>query len=402
MVCRKCRESTRYANKHLKNDDMAMKVLFLSQGRKVEDHPGWDWSLKKLKEEGFIEDYLNVPWQGYGETHGWNSFYRHVVDTAKAGKFDVVYFHYFHRRDVPSPANCIKALKELSNKPTVIVSGGDPFSDNWMPPRYPANFRIAAGLADIVFSTQMGRAAEQMQKKWGAKNVVYTPNSLCPVRFSNHAIDPTTHKFDFDIVMVGSRNGLLGRNVITRHTFRAFERTRMVKALCNHFGKRFGLFGHGWDGLISNQGPAPFDEQQKYFQRGRVLVGGNPYSFSDYYSSNRVFFEIASGVPTVELKVNRLDKVLRDGDQVYFADNVDGVIAKCEELLQQDPVELYAKAARAAKEIVERHTQYHRMKFKLDTVRRYRENGNRLDVVFPFFLPEVDLQEEMKYAARTK
>lgn len=402
MVCRKCRESTRYANKHLKNDDMAMKVLFLSQGRKVEDHPGWDWSLKKLKEEGFIEDYLNVPWQGYGETHGWNAFYRHVVDTAKAGKFDVVYFHYFHRRDVPSPANCIKALKELSNKPTVIVSGGDPFSDNWMPPRYPANFRIAAGLADIVFSTQMGRAAEQMQKKWGAKNVVYTPNSLCPVRFSNHAIDPTTHKFDFDIVMVGSRNGLLGRNVITRHAFRAIERTRMVKALCNHFGKRFGLFGHGWDGLISNQGPAPFDEQQKYFQRGRVLVGGNPYSFSDYYSSNRVFFEIASGVPTVELKVNRLDKVLRDGDQVYFVDDISGVIAKCEELLKQDPKELYARAARAAADVAARHTQYHRMKFKIETAIRYRENGGILDVKFPFFLPEVDLEEEKKYAIRAR
>ena len=152
--------------------------------------------------------------------------------------------------------------------------------------------------------------------------------------------------------------------------------------------------------MVSNQGPAPFNDQQKYFQRGRVLVGGNPYSFSDYYSSNRVFFEIASGVPTVELRVNRLDRVLRDGDQIYFADDIDGVIAKCEELLKQDPVELYAKAARAAKEVVERHTQYHRMKFKLDTVKRFIDNDKKLDVKFPFFLPEVDLNEEMKYAVR--
>lgn len=376
-----------------------MKVLFLSQGRNVEDHPGWEWSLKKLKDEGFIEDYLNIPWQGYGETYGWNAFYRHVVDTVEAGRFDVVYFHYFHRKDVPSPANCIMTLKELSNNPTIITSAGDPFSDNWMPPRYPTNFMIAARLADIVFSTQMGKAADLMLKL-GAKNVVYTPNSLCPARFTNHAIDIATHRFDFDVVMVGSRNGLLGKNIFSRHTVRAMERTRMVKALCNHFGKRFGLFGRGWDGLASNQGPAPFNDQQKYFQRGRVLVGGNPYSFSDYYSSNRVFFEIASGVPTVELRVNRLDKVLREGDQIYFADDIDGVIAKCEELLKQDPVELYAKAARAAKEVVERHTQYQRMKFKLDTVKRFIDNDKKLDVKFPFFLPEVDLNEEMKYAVR--
>ncbi len=380
---------------------MAMKVLFLSQGRKIEDHPGWDWSLKKLKEEGFVDDYLNIPWQGYGETHGWNEFYQHVVDITRTGKFDIVYFHYFHRGDVPSPAKCINALKELPSKPTVITSAGDGFSDDWHSPDYPKCFKIASTCADIAFSTQMGKAADKMMR-WGAKCVVYVPNSLCPVRFTNHSIDPTAHKFDFDVVMVGSRNHGVWYHPFSRNFKMAKIRTQMVKALCDHFGRRFGLFGRGWDGMISNQGPAPFDEQQKYFQRGRVLVGGNPYSFSDYYSSNRVFFEIASGVPTVELKVNRLDKVLRDGDQVYFADNVEGIVAKCEELLKQDPVTLYAKAARAAKEIVERHTQYHRMKFKLDTVRRYRANGNRLDVDFPFFLPEVNLEEEMKYAVRIK
>lgn len=376
-----------------------MKVLFLSQGRKIEDHPGWDWSLKKLKEERFIDDYLNIPWQGYGETHGWAAFYRHVVDTARTGKFDVVYFHYFHRPDVPSPAECIKALKELPNKPVVITSAGDPFSCDWMMPDYPNNFKIASRFADIAFSTQMGKAADKMMA-WGAKNVVYTPNSMCPVRFKSYAITPATH-FDFDVVMLGSHNGAR-INPFSRHYWCGQKRNQLVRALNKHFGRRFGLFGHGWNGLESWQGPADFNTQQTTMQRGRILVGGNPYSPCDYYSSNRVFFEIASGVPTVELKVNRLDKVLRDGDQVYFADNVEGIVAKCEELLKQDPVTLYAKAARAAKEIVERHTQYHRMKFKLNTVSRYRANGNRLDVDFPFFLPEVNLEEEMKYAVRIK
>jgi hypothetical protein len=42
------------------------------------------------------------------------------------------------------------------------------------------------------------------------------------------------------------------------------------------------------------------------------------------------------------------------------------------------------------------------MKFKIDTVKKYIANNNTLDVKFPFFLPEVDIENEMKYAIRTR
>ena len=229
------------------------------------------------------------------------------------------------------------------------------------------------------------------------KNIVFSPLGICPVRFKSYAINPNEHKFDFDVVFVGSRNG--GRfNPFSKHFWAAKKRERLVHALDSHFGKRLGLFGRGWDNLKSNQGMVPFDNQQETFRRGRVFVGGTPYATTDYYMSNRPFLSVAAGVPTIEIKTPRMDKILRAGDQIYFADDVSGVIAKVEELLQKDPAELYEKAARAAKEMIEKHTQYHRMKFKLDTVKRFVANGGKLDVEFPFFLPEVDLKEEMKYA----
>jgi hypothetical protein len=174
-----------------------------------------------------------------------------------------------------------------------------------------------------------------------------------------------------------------------------------VKALSERYGTRFGLFGHGWKGLASNQGPTPFDQQQNTYRRGRVVVGGTPYSVSDYYASNRPFFSIASGVPTIELSVPRLDRILRDQEHCYFSQSIDEIISQCDFLLRSDPVELYAKAAGAATYIAAHHTQYHRMKFQLETATRYRQNGNRLDVEFPFFLPEVDLIDEAKYALRS-
>lgn len=162
---------------------------------------------------------------------------------------------------------------------------------------------------------------------------------------------------------------------------------------------RFGLFGNGWD-LPCAQGPTPFNEQQNTFRRGRVLVGGNPYSFSDYYSSNRIFFEISSGIPTVELEVPRLDTFLKDKVDCYIERDAEAVIERCNLLLKEDPYELYSKAALAGKRIALNHTQYHRMKFKIDTVKRYIKNNRKLDVDFPFFLPEIELEKEKNYAIK--
>lgn len=373
-----------------------MKVLFLSQGTKIEDHPGWHDSLVQLKKEGEITDFLNIPYFGYAETHGWDAFYKEVIQLCKSEAFDLVYFHYFHRKGKPSPRFCIETLLQLPQRPIIITSSGDGFSDNWMKPDYPEDFKVASSLADITFSTQMGKAADKMIN-WGAKNIVYTPNSMCQIRFKAHEINISDYKFDFDVIFIGSKN--TSRNPLSRNWIESRKRTKLVELLYKKYGNRLGLFGNGWSDNIS-QGPIHFNRQQDAFIRGRIIVGANPYSHSEYYSSNRVFFEISSGIPTIELGVPRLDKVLRDNDHIYFADNVDEIIEKCEILLNSDNNKLYDKSNKAAKYIEENHTQYHRMKFKIDTVKRYIANNYKLDVKFPFFLPEVNLEEEMKYAIR--
>jgi len=42
------------------------------------------------------------------------------------------------------------------------------------------------------------------------------------------------------------------------------------------------------------------------------------------------------------------------------------------------------------------------MKFILDTTQKYIQNDKKLLVDFPFFLPEVDLKEELNFATRIK
>lgn len=375
-----------------------MKVLFLSQGKEISDHPGWHDALKRLKEEGEISDFLNIPYFGFAEKYGWEGFYSKVVALCKEERYDLVYFHYFHSNAKPSPRKCIESLRLLQFPPVVVVSCGDPFSDNWMRPDYPEDFKEASRLADITFSTQMGKAADKMIK-WGTRNIVYTPNSMCQVRFHANEVKIETHKFDYDVVFLGSNNGNRFFNPISQHWFSARTREKLVISLYKKYGSRFALYGNGWD-LACAKGPVPFNKQQDVFVKGRILVGGNPYSLSDYYSSNRIFFEISSGIPTVELSVPRLENILRDNDHCYFANSIDGIIQKCEQLLKSDQIEIYTKAANSARYIEKNHTQYHRMKFKIDTAQRYIVNGRRLAVSFPFFLPEVNLKEEEKFAIR--
>jgi hypothetical protein len=381
-----------------------MRILFLSQGYSIEDHPGWQYSLQRLEREGVISFFLNVPVRGYLKEHGWKLFYKHVIQLCKETHFDVVYFHYFHHGNtfgkVISPKECIQRIRLVLPDVVILTSSGDGFSDGWMKPDYPIEFKECSRSADITFSTQMGKAANKMVL-WGAKNIVYTPNSTCPVRFKAHHIDPMTHSFDFDVVFVGSRNVSRIWNPFNRNSYESHFRSKLVNTLATHYGKRFGLFGNNWDGVLPSQGPIPFNDQQKTFQRGRIIVGGNPYSHSDYYSSNRLFFEISSGIPTVELSVPRLNRVLRDQDHCYFCESIYAIIATCDRLLKMDLKDLYLKSARAADYIAENHTQYHRMKFKLETAFRYLRNGRKLDVVFPFFLSEVNLEVEKNHALRS-
>lgn len=375
-----------------------MKVLFLSQGKEILDHPGWHDALVQLKKENKISDFLNIPYYGYVESHGWDGFYRKVISLCTESNYDLIYLHYFHKKGVPSPKNCIQTIKALNNNPIVITSSGDPWSDNWMRNDFPDNIKEASKYADITFSTQMGKAADKM-KSWGAKNIVYTPNSMCQVRFKANEVDLENHNFEYDVVFVGSNNTARLFNPISQSWWGNKKRQYLVKKLNKKFGDKLGLFGNRWN--YSNAlGPIPFNKQQDAYQKGRIVVGANPISHSDYYSSNRLFFEVASGIPTVELSVPRLDNVLRNEDHCYFASNIDELIHKCEELLASDPQLLYQKSAQAAKYIEERHTQYHRMKFKIDTVKRYIKNDNKIDVKFPFFLDGIDLSVENKFATR--
>lgn len=380
-----------------------MRLLFLSQGRKIEDHPGYDEGLRRLLNEGVLSHYQNLPYIGFAEQHGYEALWAEIIRQARGCEANAVYFQYFHRKANPNPARCIEALRKLPQSPVIVTSCGDAFSSNWMWPHFPESFKICARMSDLTFSTQMGRTADKMLA-WGIRNIVLLPHALCQVRFKVYQEEAEMISKDFDVVWVGSR-ARRKPNIWNKVFWNGRNRARLVHLLSAKYGTRFGLFGYNWEGNPSWQGAIPFNEQQAAFRRGRVIVDAISDPFGDrYYTSDRPFFALASGVPVILFDKTGLDRLFKPGEHAYYARNADDLLTVCTRILESDPEELRLKALATAKLINERHTQYHRMKFAMEQIQRCQTAKAVKKPAqvpeLPYFLPDVDVSCEIKEAVR--
>lgn len=379
-----------------------MKLLFLMQGRQVADHPGFHDAFLKLMDEGLLSSYDVIPYFGFAEKHGWNAFYEEVVRRVKLHEVDVVFFQFFHSPATPSPRKCIAALRRLKSNPLIVVSSGDAFSINPLDKRcFPKCFCEAASMADLTFMTAMGRCAEFMAGQ-GARNIIFLPNAVCQSRASlNDSLKGLDAESEYDV-------GFVGSNLQCRHPFQFMmrrycaQRNKIVSTLYRRYGKRFAVYGKGWDRHPCAKGVFPFNHQALLGQKARIIFGGYPGSTERYYTSDRVFFQGVSGATFVDWYVPGVDRFLRDGEHWYLCEDCEAVVRTIDRLLEMDPSVLRQRAEARIRYLFAKHTQYHRMKFLIQTVRACREAHCHGLLApkpeFDFFLPEVDVKQESQHA----
>jgi hypothetical protein len=255
-------------------------------------------------------------------------------------------------------------------------------------------------MSDITFTTSLGRLARQLERA-GARRITLLANSACDVRFGHIPAPPAAEDREFDLIFIGSKPG--GRN-FTRHLYWSGQRRlRYVKLLEKRYGRRFALFGHGWAGHRSWQGPLQFDEQATAPQRARVIFGGYPGSLCDYYTSDRPFIQMLSGTPMVDYAVPRVDRLLRNGeDWLLFADE-DGAISRIDAILD-GRVDGDAIGSSGAATVRNRHMNSHRARLIvtiLNELAEARQVGRAPALpTLDFFQPDVDPQDEMSSALR--
>jgi len=346
-----------------------MRLLFLIQGKSVEDHPGYHDGCLRLLAEGSLSAY--EPFCYYGEAEkagGWKPCWESLIRKAEAFAPDLIFLEFFHG-PIRDTQFLMHKLRELPSRPTIASSCGDPFVPGLSFHNFPKSLQDSTGLADLSFFTQMGAGASAAAK-WGARNIVFWPHGSCQVRFNSH-LNVDNWAPEFDLVFIGSNT--IGRNPLSSHNMAAKKRGNIVAALARRYGTRFGLFGNGWSGLKSWQGPIPYLAQVSTMRRGRLVFGGYPHTLADYYLSDRPFIAMGSGIPFLDYCVPKVDRIFRPEEHWYLYRDERDLFAQCDRLLGEDQTDLMARAKTAADLVHEKHTQYHRMKFAAQVMRDLRE-----------------------------
>jgi hypothetical protein len=174
------------------------------------------------------------------------------------------------------------------------------------------------------------------------------------------------------------------------------------------FGKGFSIFGRGWQRDLSSK-IVPFKEQVNIYKKSRaVLDAPAPIIHTDYYSSDRAFFMLGSGSPLVFFRTPRFEKILREGEHVFYIDEFKDVCGVCQKALSFTAPELMDYRERIVAFVKERHLIKHRVDTILSTAEvlsKIRSGQLSCDAGLPnirmwHFLPNIDIQSEYKFATR--
>jgi hypothetical protein len=344
-----------------------MKLLVLYQARDaIKDQPGYHDGFCRLLAEGVLEAHRAIPYLGIWEKQGWNELWQAAYETARNMEADAIFLQFFHEGPFPDPSSGIQRLKEMAGGPTVFTSLGDGYGR--ITKKVPKCFRTVSALSDISFLTGMGYVARQLIAS-GSKNLVLMPHGCCQVRFSS----PQTgvmNQPEFDLAFVGSR--LRSRNPLSHFYWVSRKRVAFVEAATKRYGRRFGLFGKGWEGNPSWQGPIAYAAQHEAYYRSAVAVGGPTNAYYDYYTSDRVPIAVASGVPLVDHLVPGVDRIFEPGRDWWLAQDQVEMFRMCDKLLEMPSGDRVRLGQEARKRILAHHTQYHRCAEMIEIVKSLR------------------------------
>jgi hypothetical protein len=175
------------------------------------------------------------------------------------------------------------------------------------------------------------------------------------------------------------------------------RRQTLVSLLKKDFGARFAVYGHGWEGFPSWQGPVPYANQIAAIRKSELFFGGYPGSNELLYQSDRPWIALISEVTFIDWDVSGLSWMLQNREDWYPVSTPSQMINQIKFLLSQDRKLLQEKAHLAALRAASRHSQYHRMRFMVRTASlRWAARDTRKTPPLPpfdFFLPEVDIQK---------
>jgi hypothetical protein len=375
-------------------------VVLVLQGTSPESHPGIVDGYERLRQQGQVSQLAVFPVFGPQGAERGKAFWEDVFEMARLQEASLVVFQYYHSPVLPDPRPAMKRLHNLPRRPLVVSTLGDAFMNGYFGrPSVPRSFLQAAESSDLVTLTSMGALADYVSGYTHAPMLLLA-NGACQVRFRSEPEPKAERDKEFDVAFVGSRN--MSRNPLRPYHWFGKRRVALIEALSRRFGKRFAVFGNGWDKLPSSRGPVPFAEQATAVQAARVIVGGIPFSRARYYTSDRPFIQMTSGVPLVDVHVPGVEALLKDRSH-WVLSGEERVLDTVAEVLSWPEEQRLDMGQRAASYVRERHMQAQRVATLVENVRRlrcWRDTGEQPQPHLPFFHDGADKSAEMLHATR--
>jgi hypothetical protein len=370
-----------------------MRLIFVVQGHSEQDQIGYTAAAHQLLAEGSLDNLsFFFPLREYSQSNSWRDVWTALIEEAKATQPTCIFFQFL-TYSADHIDMLIDGLKSIPSKPLIMTSYGDPFSSNLLLPRPTSSFMRIARAADLNFQTTMGRCSDYLS--WNAiRHIVFCPHGFCQKRFSQSPSELNT-KRSFDISFVGSRN--ISKNPLSTLFYTGRRRQSLVSLLQRDFASRFALYGRGWEGFPSWQGPVAYANQIDAIRKSELFFGGYPGSVDLLYQSDRPWIALISEVPFIDWDVPGLSWMLQVGEDWYPVSTSSQLINQIKFLLSQESEVLQEKARLAALRAASRHSHYHRMRFMVRTASlRWKAKDSRKTPPLPpfdFFLPEVDIQK---------
>ena len=205
-------------------------------------------------------------------------------------------------------------LKSLDSQPVLVYEERDLWGGRLK--HFTESMCTLASEADILFLVGLGAFADKF-RKLGAKNIFHDPNSVDTLRFGKPWTP--TMKRKYDVIMIanlfkpkGFKPGLPGWK----------GRWHVGKRLNDLLGKRFAIYGTGWDELPSAKGNLPFLKSEEACRDSWLTVGWNYYDQTPFYFSNRLPMALLSGVAHVTNYQPGYEIMFENGKNLCYAHTV--------------------------------------------------------------------------------
>ena len=295
-----------------------MKLLYLPN----ESLPNWQMgarvALKRLQELGILSELEIFSFLQRPPT----TALAEILSLAQRLEPDVILFTKIDK--FPVTASWFDALKAVRSTPLIAYYDADIYGRVFK--RFTPQMAIMSRYADEVFLCGLGSNAQLFESN-GAKSISLCPHSASLRQFGSDWTPTPDRKFD--VVLIGnriqSRLGLLN-HVRWGRMPGAFDREALVRRLGSVFGKRFAVFGRGWDGFPGNHGTVPFDRQLEILRSSWISVGYEHFPGTPFYFSDRLPIALLSGVAHAVHFHPGYDILFGNGCELLWADSPEQLV----------------------------------------------------------------------------